>query len=172
MAPKQRLFVLPAPTGDDSLSSWSSSAPVLLLRDFLLCQEGRLLDSEVRQNHPVALCALQGPLQGQGRCLCWRELTKLARCTRGANWTAMMGCTADSVLSEPQRRQFSATAARAEYRIIPQPRRKSCNGLSLYGFCGDATAYAARDSSQNREHCRYLSRANLIRTSDSSRQLI
>ena len=54
-----------------------------------------------------------------------------------------MRCAADSTLSEQQRRQFSATAARAEYRIHPQPRRKSCNGLSFYGSCRDATAYAA-----------------------------
>ena len=43
-------------------------------------------------------------------------------------------CAADSALSKQQRRQSSATAARAEYRILPQARRKSCNGLSLYGF--------------------------------------
>jgi hypothetical protein len=53
-----------------------------------------------------------------------------------------MRCAADSALSEQQRRQVSATAVRAEYQIVPQARRKSCNGLSHYGFWGDATAYA------------------------------
>ena len=56
----------------------------------------------------------------------------------------MMLYAADSALSKQQRRQFSATAARAECRISPQPRRKSCNGLSLYCFLGDATAYVVR----------------------------
>jgi len=40
--------------------------------------------------YPVALCALQGPLQGSWPLPSWRELTRLARCTRGANWTVMM----------------------------------------------------------------------------------
>ena len=92
--------------------------------------------------HPVALCALQGPLQCSGPLPSWCEPTRLARCAWGANWTVLMRCAANSALSKQQRRQFSATAARAEYRIHPQPRRKSCNGLILCGFCGDATAYA------------------------------
>ena len=92
--------------------------------------------------HPVALCALQG----SGLLPSWREPTMLARCAWGANWTVLRRCAADSALSKQQRRQFSATAARAEYRIHPQPRRKSCNGLSLYGFCDDATAYAVGSS--------------------------
>jgi len=54
----------------------------------------------------------------------------------------MMRRAADSALSEQQRQQVSATAVRAEDQIIPQARRKSCNGLSLYGFCEDSTAYA------------------------------
>jgi hypothetical protein len=57
-----------------------------------------------------------------------------------------MRCAADSALSKQQSRQSSATAARAECRIVPQPRRKSCNGLRLYGFCGGATAYAVGSS--------------------------
>ncbi len=63
--------------------------------------------------HPVALCALQGPLQGSGPPPCWREPTSLARCAWGANWTVLMRCAADSAL-----------------------------GLSLYGFCEESTAYA------------------------------
>jgi len=39
---------------------------------------------------------------------------------------------------------FPLLRACAEQRISPQPRRKSCNGLSLYGFCEDSTAYAVR----------------------------
>ena len=39
-------------------------------------------------------------------------------------------------------RQLSATAARAECKIRPQPQRKSFNDLSFYGFCEIATAYA------------------------------
>jgi hypothetical protein len=89
--------------------------------------------------HPVALCALQGsePLPS------WREPTSLARCAWGANWTVLMRCAADSALSKQQRRQFSATAAGAEYRIHPQPRRKSCNDLRFCDFCEGVTAYAA-----------------------------
>jgi len=92
--------------------------------------------------HPVALCALQGLLQGSGPLPSWREPTSLARCARRGNWTVQMRCAADSALSKQQSRQSSATAARAEYRISPQPRRKGCNSLRLYGFCGDETSYA------------------------------
>ena len=56
----------------------------------------------------------------------------------------MMRRAADSALSEQQSQQFSATAVRMERKNAPQARRKSCNGLRLYGFCGDATAYTAR----------------------------
>ena len=94
--------------------------------------------------HLTALFALQGPLQGSGPLPSWREPTSLARCAWGANCTVLIWCAADSALSEQQSRQPSATAARAEYRILPQSRRKSCNGLSLYGFCEDSIAYAVR----------------------------
>ena len=72
--------------------------------------------------HPVAPCALQEQLQGSGPLSDWREPTRLARCTRGANWTGMMRCAADPALSKQQRRQFSATAARTERQHIPQAR--------------------------------------------------
>ena len=58
-----------------------------------------------------------------------------------------MLCAAGSALSEQQRRQSSAPAALEEYRIHTQHRRKSCNGLSLYGFCEAATAYTVRGTS-------------------------
>jgi len=44
-------------------------------------------------------------------------------------WGTQCRSAADSALSEQQRRQFFATAARVEWRFRPQPRRKSCNGL-------------------------------------------
>jgi hypothetical protein len=62
--------------------------------------------------------------------------------TDGMNWTVIVRCAADSALSKQQRQQFSATTECAKRQDVPQPRRMSCNGLSLYGFCGDATAYA------------------------------
>ncbi len=70
--------------------------------------------------------------------------TRQTTCTAcwSANHPVMVRCATDSAPSGEQSRQFSATTARAEYRIHPQPRRKSCKGLRLYGFCGGTRAYA------------------------------
>ena len=38
------------------------------------------------------LSAVQGPLNGSGPPPSWRELTRLARCARGANQTVMVRC--------------------------------------------------------------------------------
>ena len=83
-----------------------------------------------------------------------------------------MLCAAGSALSEQQRRQSSAPAALEEYRIHTQPRRKSCNGLSLYGFCEAATAYTVRgtspcDSAQGSERVSTRVVAELSTAADS-----
>ena len=56
----------------------------------------------------------------------------------------MMRCPTDSALSKQQRRQFSASAARAEQPNFPQARRKDCNDVNFCAFCEDVTAYAVR----------------------------
>jgi len=94
-----------------------------VLRDDVTAPGSVLLLMKSRCACPWGRCKVQGHLPS------WCEPTRLARCAWGANWTVLMRCAADSTLSEQQRRQFSAAAARAEWRFSPQPRRKSCNGL-------------------------------------------